>query len=81
MLEAWVLKLGKEGSTDLKPEVWLSTYPILLRVKPLLLNRIIKFYAGLLFAFKHILNKLFKELCLLNEINYYLCRVFMNFIL
>jgi hypothetical protein len=27
-IEAWILKLGKEGSTDLKPEVWLSTYPI-----------------------------------------------------
>jgi hypothetical protein len=27
-IEAWVLKLGKEGTTELKPEVWLSTYPI-----------------------------------------------------
>ena len=31
--------------------------------------------------FKHFLNKLFNELYPLNEINCYLCRVFMNFIL
>ena len=37
-IEAWVLKLGKDGSSDIKPEVWLSTYPIPFESKNLLLE-------------------------------------------
>lgn len=37
-IKAWILKLGKDGSTDLKPEVWLSTYPIPFENKTLVLE-------------------------------------------
>ena len=37
-IEAWVLKLGKDGSSDIKPEVWLSTYPIPFESKNLILE-------------------------------------------